>query len=141
MWINHHRLFQLIERTDHALLVLNGLLLLGICFVPFPTAIIAEFIKHRDSSVAALILGGTYTLLAVFFNAIWWHESYRRRLLRRTVGEATIKSINRSYGLGTPLYLLSMLLTLISAPASLGMNLLLAVFYALPSRLLPRPFR
>ena len=29
MWMNHHRLFTLIHRTDHWLLVLNGLLLFG----------------------------------------------------------------------------------------------------------------
>jgi len=33
------------------------------------------------------------------------------------------------------------LLALVNAPASLGLNLFLAVFYALPARLLPRLFR
>jgi len=35
MWMNHHRLFTLIHRTDHWLLVLNGLLLLGVTRFPF----------------------------------------------------------------------------------------------------------
>src|SRR5437867_4098529 len=30
MWLNHHRLFGLIGQVNHALLVLNGLLLLGV---------------------------------------------------------------------------------------------------------------
>lgn len=37
MWLNHHRLFKHIERTDTWLLVLNLLLLLLIVFVPVPT--------------------------------------------------------------------------------------------------------
>src|SRR5690348_10117444 len=39
MWINHHRLFTLIRRSDNLLLVFNGLLLLGVTFVPFATAV------------------------------------------------------------------------------------------------------
>ena len=48
MWVNHHRLFGCIARADHGLLIWNGLLLLGITFVPFPTALIAEYIGHPD---------------------------------------------------------------------------------------------
>ena len=45
MWINHHRLFTLIKRSDHWLLQLNGLLLLEDTFLPFPTAIVAEGLR------------------------------------------------------------------------------------------------
>src|SRR5262249_42578260 len=41
MWLNHHRLFTTIRRVDHGTLVLNGLLLLGVTALPFPTAIVA----------------------------------------------------------------------------------------------------
>jgi len=40
MWLNHHNLFKQIKRVDHTLLLLNGLLLLGVTLVPFPTALI-----------------------------------------------------------------------------------------------------
>src|SRR5256885_15306805 len=36
MWVNHHRVFNLIRRTDQAVLALNLLLLLGASFLPFP---------------------------------------------------------------------------------------------------------
>jgi uncharacterized membrane protein len=42
MWLNHHRMFRYIRRVDHWFLVLNGLLLLGVTFVPFPTSLAAE---------------------------------------------------------------------------------------------------
>jgi len=41
MWINHHRLFTHIARSDDVLLILNLLLLLGVIVVPFPTAVLA----------------------------------------------------------------------------------------------------
>src|SRR5712691_3411828 len=41
MWLNHHRLFAYIKRTDTGLLLLNLLLLLIIVFIPVPTALVA----------------------------------------------------------------------------------------------------
>ena len=35
-WVNHHRIFSFIQRTDHPFLYWNGLLLLFITFMPFP---------------------------------------------------------------------------------------------------------
>ena len=70
MWINHHRLFTHIRRSDNTLLVLNGLLLMGITVVPFPTALLAAYIGHPDEQVAALVYGGTLVLIAIFFNVL-----------------------------------------------------------------------
>jgi uncharacterized membrane protein len=44
MRINHHRLFRHIHRTDDTFL-LNGLLLMTITIVPFPTAVVAAWIR------------------------------------------------------------------------------------------------
>src|SRR5512132_2117231 len=40
MWINHHKLFTLIKRSDDVLLILNVILLLGVTLTPFPTALV-----------------------------------------------------------------------------------------------------
>jgi len=141
MWVNHHRLFGCIARADHGLLIWNGLLLLGITFVPFPTALIAEYIGHPDERTAAMVLGGTYVFLALMFNGLWWHAARGRRLLGESVDEAGVRAISRSYAIGPAAYLATFLLALVNATASLGLNLFLAVFYALPARLLPRLFR
>src|SRR3954447_20216694 len=37
MWMNHHRLFTYITKSDTTLMILNLLLLLGVTVVPFPT--------------------------------------------------------------------------------------------------------
>ena len=42
-WLTHWRRFQLIERVNQRLVVINLLLLGSIVFIPFPTALIAEF--------------------------------------------------------------------------------------------------
>jgi len=88
-----------------------------------------------------MVLGGTYVFLALMFNGLWWHAARGRRLLDESVDEAGVRAISRSYAIGPAAYLATFLLALVNAPASLGLNLFLAVFYALPARLLPRLFR
>src|SRR5215831_1579384 len=68
MWINHHRLFQNIKRTDQIFLMLNGLLLMGVTIVPFPTGLVAEYIRHREAGTAAAVYSGCFVVIAIFFN-------------------------------------------------------------------------
>ena len=48
MWINHHAMFKDIDRQDHVLLVLNLLLLMCISFLPFPTAVVAAYVRDGE---------------------------------------------------------------------------------------------
>lgn len=132
MWINHHALFTHIRRSDHTLLVLNGLLLLGITFVTFPTALVAEYIQHRDAKAAALVYSGTFAVIAILFNLLWRYASRDNRLLRRDVDRQAVEAITRSYSWGPPMYLISFVLASISAEGSLILNMAMAVFFALP---------
>ena len=134
MWINHHRLFTLIRRSDNLLLIFNGLLLLGVTVVPFVTAIVAEYIPRDGADIAAAVYSGTYTVVAVFFNFLWRHASHRNRLLDRKADPGMIDAITRGYRFGPLLYLVTFVLAFVSVPASLAMNLALAIFFALPSQ-------
>ena len=134
MWINHHRLFTHIRRTDNTLLVLNGLLLLGVTFVPFPTAVVAEYIPRPAGQAAAVLFSGTYTVLAVLFNLLWRYSAGKNRLLDHRADPRAIEAITRGYSVGPPLYFLSFALAFVSVAASIAMNLLLAIYWALPSQ-------
>jgi uncharacterized membrane protein len=132
MWINHHALFTHIRRSDHTLLVLNGLLLLGITFVTFPTALVAEYIQHRDARTAAVVYAGTFEVIAILFNLLWRYASHDNRLLRPDVNRQAVEAITKSYSWGPPMYLISFALAFISALGSLSLNMAMAVFFALP---------
>lgn len=70
MWANQHKLFQHIHRTNHVFLLLNGLLLMWVTIVPFPTALLAEYITHGSARLAAAVYSGCYVLIALSFNAV-----------------------------------------------------------------------
>ncbi len=132
MWINHHRLFLLIRRIDHLLLVFNGLLLLSITFLPFPTALVSEYAGHPDENVAAVVYAGTFVVIAIFFNLLWRYASYHRRLLGSDVETSEIDEINRSYRVAPFLYLAAFILAFVNVIASLAIVIGLAIFFALP---------
>jgi uncharacterized membrane protein len=135
MWVNHYRLFNHIRRCDNRLMFLNLLLLLGITVVPFPTALLAAHYSTPDRTVAAAVFNGTYVLLAISFNVLWFHVVKQGLLDPETLESAN--SISRRYGVGPVSYLVCFGLTWISVPASLALNIALAIFYGLPPPAIP----
>ncbi|HKW68194.1 MAG TPA: TMEM175 family protein [Terriglobales bacterium] len=132
MWMNHHRLFVHIRRIDHMLLVLNGALLLGVTAVPFPTAVLAQYLGKPDEKAATMLYAGTYVVVAIFFNVLWRYAASGHRLLGDEVDEAEVNRITRQYAYGPLLYLACFVLAYINVAASLALNVALAIFFALP---------
>jgi uncharacterized membrane protein len=133
MWMNHHGLFKDIERTDHTLLVLNVLLLLCISFVPFSTAVLAEYLEDGDGlRTATLLYAGNYTANAVFFNALWLWAYRDRHLIDDHVSETRLQSRTRRYVLGPLAYGLGIPLALVTPWITLGLYTLMAALYLAP---------
>jgi len=132
MWVNHHRLFNHIRRSDNGLMFLNLLLLLGVSVVPFPTALLAAHYYSGGRTLAGAIFNGTYVAIAIFFNVLW-HHIVRRDLLDGGMRDSA-SAISRQYAVGPISYLICFALTWVSVPVSLAVNIALAVFFAIPAR-------
>jgi uncharacterized membrane protein len=128
MWINHHRLFTLIRRVDHGLLVSNTLLLLTVTLVPFATSVLTD---HHTDKVSAMLYSGNSVLIAVLYNLLWRWSQYRG-LLHRDFDATAVRTINRAYAFGPVLYLGCFGLAFVHVLASVAGNLALAIFFALP---------
>jgi uncharacterized membrane protein len=136
MWINHHRLFTHIGRSDDLLLIWNLLLLLGVIVVPFPTAVLATHLGQPGQRAALILYNATYVFIAVVFNLLWGHAaSAKRHLLAPDVDAASAERISRQYAFGPVLYVICLALSWFSAAASLSLNFALACFFALPPHL------
>ena len=92
MWIEHHRVFRYIGRSDEGLLWRNLLLLLAVGLMPFPTALFSE--NHTLGSGLAIYAG---CLAAVGLAKVWlWrYATSGRRLLRDGVPDELIGRIAR----------------------------------------------
>src|SRR5438105_2912333 len=55
MWVNHHELMRLVRVVTYPLLFANGLLLLTVTFVPFPTAVLAQHLATPEARTEGTI--------------------------------------------------------------------------------------
>jgi uncharacterized membrane protein len=134
MWMNHHRMFHHIKRSNDTLLVLNLLLLLGVTAVPFPTAVLAAHLGTPEQRTAALLYNGVFIVIAVFFNVLWRYAVSRRLLDPSRMESAS--GISRQYAFGPIIYLICFGLAWIDVRASVALNVALAIFFALPPSLM-----
>jgi uncharacterized membrane protein len=96
MWINHHFLIGLFDRVTRPLLFLNLALLGVVAFIPFPTAVVAEYLAEGSAaqlSAAAVLYGIVMLLLSVAFTLIWVLAKRSPEAIR--VHEATARVIPR----------------------------------------------
>jgi uncharacterized membrane protein len=134
MWLNHHRLFSLIHRSDDGLIAFNLLLLLGVTWVPFPTALLAEHLLGEGQRVAGLVYAATFFALAIVFN-VMWRYAVRAKVVREHLNVA---AITRQYAMGPVLYGILIVVALFNAVACLVLSALIALYFALPPSLWAR---
>jgi uncharacterized membrane protein len=129
VWVNHHALFARIARADRALLFLNLLLLMWVVAIPFPTALLAEFLRGSDKHVAAVAYAGTFLAMALSFFAIVQHVARRPGLLAPTLTPDAIRRFVGRNVAGVPVYVVALALGFVSAPACLGLCGAVALYY------------
>jgi len=133
IWVNHHHMFKLIARTTHAFLMLNVVFLMTIAFLPWPTALVAQFIRDPSGrKVAAVVYGLTMVSIAVMFCLVWFSASRDGRLLYAEMDHEALNRTYRSYLLGPAVYGTAVLVALVSPFASLAIYAALAVYWLLP---------
>src|SRR5207245_7217277 len=95
MWMNHHNMFNYIRKIDRRLMLLNGVLLLFVVLTVFNTSLVAGHIQLADANVAATIYAGTFFLLAIVWNGLWWYCTAGRRLPGGDVTDQQANTIRR----------------------------------------------
>jgi uncharacterized membrane protein len=138
IWVNHHALFDLVDHVDRPMLFINTLLLMVVAFTPFPTRLIAEFLRRGDEETAAIVYGASFVVMSVFFQILWRWMSTGRRLIRADVPQEALDDITRSFNPGIAIYAGATLVALVSPLASVALYTAIAVFYALSPSLYRR---
>jgi uncharacterized membrane protein len=134
VWANHHNRFRLISRSDHILVFLNIVFLMCVAFIPFPTALLADYLsgteEHRTTAVA--VCSGTLAVTAIFFTILWLYAAGNYRLVESAVDPFLLRAMTRRYVFGMLLYILAFALAFFSAAASLALIVILALIFVLP---------
>jgi uncharacterized membrane protein len=103
-WVYHHRLLQGAKRVGTGLFFTNGMVLLIVSSVPFPTALLGAYLATAAASVVCAIYAGYIGALNFTYNLLGWVVVRRRR--NHLQGWHPPTSMILSY-LGFPCYLVA----------------------------------
>jgi uncharacterized membrane protein len=128
-WVNHHYLFNILDKSSRPFLYANGFLLFTITFMPFPTALLAQYITtdYAKPAIAFYCFGGV-------INSIGWnlllHTLYKpEKLIHSEVSIKLVDTIKRSTQIGFLIYSAATILTFWFPIIALIMNLLLWIVW------------
>jgi uncharacterized membrane protein len=116
-WVYHHRLLEAAKHTGTRLLFTNGILLLIVSSVPFPTALLGAYLTTSAASVVAAIYAGYIGVLNFTYNLLWWVVVRQQRSAHRE-GWRPPTSMILSY-LGFPCYVVAVVIAFWSPVATL----------------------
>ena len=134
IWINHHAMISRLGRADHAILMLNLLLLLSIGVLPFGTSLIATYLREGNGqNLAAAVYAGLFLAMSIAFTALNRHILLRKpHLLSDSLDlERRRRILSRSIT-GLIPYVIATAVAAFSPDLTLIICASIAVFYALP---------
>ena len=132
IWMNHHHTVSLMGHVDRTMLFINNLLLLVVAFLPFPTKLVADYLRHSGEQAATLAYAATFVVMALM-HQVWWQYARRgRRLIAETVPDSALRAVDRAYAPGVVMYGAVFVLAFFSPLAAVALTFAIAAFY-LPS--------
>jgi uncharacterized membrane protein len=138
VWVNHHTLLDGVRSADRALLELNLLLLLFVAVVPWPTGLLAEYLREPkpQSGTAAVTYGLLMTAMSGTFTLIWVRLAHTRQLLH-PLARSRLRGALRRSAAGPAVYAVSTVVAVFDASAAFGLFAAVAIYFALSGRRRP----
>jgi uncharacterized membrane protein len=128
MWVNHHELIRMVEAVDYPFFFANGLVLLTVTFVPFPTAVLAEHLATPDAGAAVAFYCGTFIPSSLAWNLLL-HTIRRGNLFKPECTAEEISRILKAYSMSAPVYLVATVVAFYQPWLGLAINLALWILW------------
>jgi uncharacterized membrane protein len=137
IWLNHHAVFAKIARLDRVLQWWNLLLLLVIAFMPFPNALVTEFLAGdllgEPARTATAVYALVFALATVPWVLIWSHLASTPALLLPPFDAAYARLERRRSWAGVVAYTVGIGVAIAAPIVALLLFLAAAAFYTLTS--------
>jgi uncharacterized membrane protein len=128
MWFNHYALFHHAKRVSYAALIANLGLLLFVCFLPFPTALLGQYALLP---AAVCFYGATLFAISLCFNVLGYVAALPHDQPGNFLGLVRSRNLWNTGGL--VVYGLGSALAFLSPVASIALFAAVALYYMSPS--------
>jgi uncharacterized membrane protein len=129
-WVAHHYLFNSLRKVDRGLLWINGMFLLFMSFVPFPTALAGEY---PLSTPALALLSGTMFGAAASFSAIRIYVLHGHALIKAEAKSSAKMAVRRSL-IAPVLYAAGFIAAFFVPWLAVAVQILVPIIFFLPAR-------
>jgi len=99
-WIGHHSLFKMLHKSDNSIMIANGLLLMLVALVPFPTKTLGVFLLTGALKTAVVFYTAYFVLISLAFRLLWHAATNNRDLLTHGITESQIKQTTKNENIG-----------------------------------------
>ena len=127
IWVNHHQVFEQLKLVTHSIFWLNANLLLWCTLIPFPTALIGDYINNP---LSLIVFGFILALMAFAFYILRVNVIKNNFVLNENVNLAKYKeATSKSFYFGPVLYLGGAFTSLIHPYISLAIFLFIPAYF------------
>ncbi|NUN69470.1 MAG: DUF1211 domain-containing protein [Bacteroidetes bacterium] len=127
IWVNHHRILEQLERITHGIFWHNAHLLLWCSFIPFPTALIGDYVGNP---VATTVFGVIMAMTAFSFTLMRRNILRSRHVLKATADVARFTAdTTRSLFFGPVLYLIGAAVSMLHTAAGMAVFAFIPVYF------------
>jgi len=81
-------------------MITNGLLLMLVALVPFPTKTLGEFLLTDGFKTAVIFYTGYFVLFSIAFRLLWYAATQNRNLLIHDISGSQIKKTTKNENIG-----------------------------------------
>lgn len=125
-WLQHYAIFHYIEHVSRPLVALNGIFLLCVTFVPFPTGLQAAY---RQDELAMIIYGGTHFACGLSLLGLWVFATKQHRHIPPEIPPQVIRSMTIRIAMTPIISIAAGCVTFISIDASKLLFLIIPVIH------------
>jgi uncharacterized membrane protein len=126
-WVNHHYFFASLKKIDRGLLWLNGVFLLTITLIPFPTGLVGQY---PGFTAPLALLSVAMMLASLAFALMRLYATFHSELLRDRIGDRQTRLAMTQSGIAPVLYALAVALAFVWPLGAIIIQVLvLAIFF------------
>ncbi len=118
------------SRVQHA----ERCFLMFVSFIPFPTAVLAEYLQKPQSGNALSLYALGLLLPSAAWYFCWWYARHNGRLIDKRLTPEFVAFQTKQYLFSNLFYLGAFLVSFVNATAALVIIVVLALVYLLPQR-------
>ena len=128
-WIGHHGLFKLLRKSDNAIMITNGLLLMLVALVPFPTKTLGMFLQSGALKTAVIFYTGYFVLISLAFRLLWHAAANKKERLVHGITKQQIKQTTKNENTGLICNVVIMGVAFIDPVAALVLSFVMWVYW------------